>query len=482
VPALKDELLPHGTKRRLLVELLLRAAANPIAFVRHFRWQYAPRFLYHLRKTNASALEQMVNNVLEVRTPGRGGKLTFDIPNPEEMDDPIQIKEIAFPLQTSPLVSIIVPTYNRWKYAYFCLKSIFENTGGASYEVIVANDSSTDWTANMLKKIDGIKTINNERNLGFLMNCNNASLFASGKYILFLNDDVYVTKRWLEGLLEIMRREDVGAVGSKLINPDGTLQEAGGIICSDGSGWNYGRGDDPEKPEFNYVKEVDYCTGACLLVRRELFERVGRFDRRYEPAYYEETDLCFSLRNLGCKTIYQPASVVVHFDNKTQGKVRSNPAGKHKAANRVKFLKKWDSALARQCRTDKDYFLARDRSQARKVMLIIDDRVPEYDKRAGDFLSYHQLKILVDEDFKIIFLPEDLRQNEPYSSELQRMGIETIYGQFDFDPWIRKYGKYIHVVWLSKPGVSMKYLEKVKKWTKAGIVHDASELQGLEIA
>ena len=99
----------------------------------------------------------------------------------------------------------------------------------------------------------------------FLRNCNNAARHARGKYVMFLNNDTQVTENWLSSLVQLIESDPtIGMVGSKLVYPDGRLQEAGGIIWSDGSGWNYGRLDNPDKPEYNYVKDVDYISGAAI--------------------------------------------------------------------------------------------------------------------------------------------------------------------------------------------------------------------------
>ena len=143
------------------------------------------------------------------------------------------------------------------------LKQSLKKTVEVEYEIILADDVSRDETKNANEYFKNIRILRNNVNLGFLRNCNNAASFAQGKYVLFLNNDTNVQSNWLQPLVDMIESDNlIGMVGSKLVYPDGRLQEAGGIIWDDASGWNYGRFDDPEKPEYNYVKEVDYISGC----------------------------------------------------------------------------------------------------------------------------------------------------------------------------------------------------------------------------
>ena len=392
--------------------------------------------------------------------------------------------KLVFPMPSEkPGVSILIPAYNQLTYTLNCLKSIAENTDG-DYEVVVIDDASTDETARVLSKVKNLHLIVNEQNMGFIESCNRGARASKGKHILFLNNDTMVAKGWLPPLLELIRRKDVGAVGSMLVYPDGTLQEAGSIVWNDGSARNYGRGDDPDKPEYNYVREVDYCPGASFLVKRDLFEKVGGFDERYKPAYKEIVDLCFSIRSLGYKVMYQPMSVVVHFEGVTGGRDIHAGIKKYQEINRPKFVEKWRSVLQKDhyAPDAENIFLARERISGKRIkrtILIIDDKVPDYDRYAGALGMYQYTKLFVDLGFKVIFLPADLRRTEPYTSEMQQYGIEVIYGRFNLDSWLGKNGKHINYVWLSRPDVAIRYIDKIRGHTSAKILYCGRDLHYL---
>jgi GT2 family glycosyltransferase len=154
----------------------------------------------------------------------------------------------------------------------------------------------------------------------------------------------------LRALLRTFREHpDAGAVGGKLLYPDGRLQEAGSSVFSDGSAANFGRDDRViEAPAYNYLREVDYCSGALLATPRALFAEIGGFDKRYAPGYYEDTDYCFEVRKHGYRVYYQPESVVVHTEGGTGGTDLTSGAKRFQVVNHEKFARKWKDALRAQ--------------------------------------------------------------------------------------------------------------------------------------
>lgn len=258
----------------------------------------------------------------------------------------LDLKSIAFPKVISPRVSIIIPVFNKVLYTYNCLLTLLACDTEISQEIIIVNNASTDETA-ALSAQGTFHIINNLENQGFVQACRQGAEIANGEFVLFLNNDTQVMPGWLSNMIKIMEADPtVGITGSKLIYPDGRLQEAGGIIFNDASGWNYGRLQDPTLPQFNQSRAVDYCSGASLMIRKSLWELLGGFDMRYAPAYYEDTDLCFAARQAGYKVFYCHESEVIHHEGVTAGTDINSGYKAFQAINHDKFREKWQAVLA----------------------------------------------------------------------------------------------------------------------------------------
>jgi GT2 family glycosyltransferase len=391
------------------------------------------------------------------------------------------MQPLVFPTVREPLASIIIPVFNKALYSYNCLKSVLENSDDIPYEVIVVDDASTDNTPEMLSQVSNINVDRKKQNSGFIETCHRGAELATGEYLVFLNNDTKVRQGWLTALLQNMEKDpSVGLVGAKLIYQNGRLQEAGGIIWSDGSGWNYGRLDDPENPEYNYVREVDYCSGACVAVRRDLWTRIGGFDRRYLPAYYEDTDLAFSIRALGYKVLYQPKAEVIHYEGITHGTELSSGIKRFQEINRKKFVKKWRGILTRDHLANGiDILVARDRRRG-KMALIVDHHVPTHDRDSGSQRMFFILQILTQLGFAVAFLPGNLAKMEPYTEQLQQRGIEVLYGPMDLEEYLAKAGPHLDLVMVARPDVGRTYLPLLRKLaTRAHFLYDTVDLHFL---
>ena len=391
--------------------------------------------------------------------------------------------KINFPYAENPKVSIIIPVYNQVHYTYACLVSILENTGEFDYEIIIADDVSTDATKEIDKFVTGLVIARNESNQGFLKNCNNAAKKARGEYIFFLNNDTTVQKDWLPPLIRLLESDkSIGMVGSKLIYPDGRLQEAGGIIWSDGSGWNYGRCDDPNKPEYNYVRDVDYISGAAIMLSRKLWEDIGGFDERYAPAYCEDSDLAFEVRKRGLRVVYQPLSVVTHFEGVSNGTdVNGTGLKRYQVENNKKLQEKWSEEFKNQYDNVgvPNAFRARERSRGKKVILFVDHYVPTFDKDAGSKTTFQYIKMFIERGYVVKFLPDNFAKSEPYTSILEQMGVEVLYGnemRTNIFEWIENNQANIDIAYLNRPHIATKYIDFIKEKTDIKVIYYGHDL------
>ena len=395
-----------------------------------------------------------------------------------------KVNILIVPLYDNPLVSIIIPVHNKFRYTYNLLFSILNSKITIPYEIIIADDMSNDETKTIENYIKNIIIIHNDKKYNFLKNCNKASKIAKGKYILFLNNDSKVKKDWLDSLVNLIEtNKKIGMVGSKFIYPNGKLQEAGGIVFNDGECSNFGRYDNSDMPEYNYVKEVDYISGASILIRKSIWEKIGGFDERFSPAYYEDTDLAFQLRKNGYKIVYQPKSIVIHFEGISNGKSLHSGIKKYQEINKIKFKEKWNNELKYQ-ESINNIFNARDRSYNKSRILIIDRFVPNYDKDAGGRFSYIYINLFKEIGFQVTFIGHDFQKPEPYTSILQQNGIEVLYGskvQNSIENWLKKNLKYFRYIYFQRPDITTNYLDFVIKNFKGKIIYFPHDLHQVRV-
>lgn len=394
-----------------------------------------------------------------------------------------KFNSLKFNNSKSPRVSIIIPVYGKAALTLNCLYSIQNLKTKYEYEVILIDDHSPDVSPKLFSKIPGIIYHRNQSNKGYTISCNTGADLAKGEYLVFLNNDTHVDVNWLDPLIKNLKNKEVGLVGSKLLYPDGKLQEAGGIIFSNGSGWNYGRNDNPNKPEYCYKREVDYISGASIAIRNELFKQLGGYDEIYAPAYYEDTDLAFSVRNAGYKVLYEPSSKLIHIEGASSGTDLKEGVKKYQLINQEKFSFKWKKTLeTKHYGTPSSLIKARDRGSG-KMVLIIDHYVPEPDKDSGSVRMSSLIGVLQNMGYAVTFWPQNLNQSEPYTRNLQEQGVEVMYGVIDFLEFSEERGHFYDLVILSRPSVAPSYLDIVRAlYTDAKIIYDTVDLAYIRIA
>lgn len=253
---------------------------------------------------------------------------------------------LSFPESDQPLVSIIVPVFNNVVLTVECLESVRRHGGDIPYEVILADDASTDRTAELLAKVPGLVYQRNAENLHFLRNCNLAARKARGEFLLLLNNDVQVTEGWLRPLVDLFRNEPkAGAVGPRIVYPSGFLQEAGVRIEPDVSSRLIGLNDDPGLDRYAFNRRVDYCSGAALMLRRSTWESLGGFDEALAPAYCEDLELCLRLHNLGLDIWYVADSTVVHHLSRSTASTGTDAKMRMIVANQQKVAERWQPLI-----------------------------------------------------------------------------------------------------------------------------------------
>lgn len=396
-----------------------------------------------------------------------------------------ELRVIELPTWPQPQVSIVIPVYNKIAYTLACLASLAQHAASATFEVIVVDDCSSDDTAERLADVDGLTLVRNAQNLGFVGSCNAGAAAARGEFVLFLNNDTVVTPGWLEALLRCFAEQpDAGLVGAKLVYPDGRLQEAGGIVFRDGSGWNFGRFDDPADPRYNFRREADYCSGAAIVLRRSLFEQLGGFDQRYAPAYYEDTDLAFAVRAAGLRVYYEPHATVVHFEGVSAGTDTGSGMKRYQVVNQEKFLDKWKDALTLQPAPIDDVAKAPRAAgfRKRKRLLVIDACTPTPDQDSGSLRMVNLMRLLDALGWQVTFFADNRLYMDGYTAAMQSLGVEVLYAPYMNDPirLFRQRGSEFDAILLSRHYIAINYLGLARLYApQAKLIFDTVDLHYL---
>ncbi|MDG2176745.1 MAG: glycosyltransferase [Gammaproteobacteria bacterium] len=430
---------------------------------------------YFLRTEGIGGVMARIRIKLAVRG-RRIKKITPDSPVTE------QFSPLAFTEFEQPDCSIVIPVYNQYPYTFHCLKSLLDHSRDESFEVIVVDDCSSDKTQEMLAGVSGIRVVKNTENLGFIKSCNAGAEAARGEYLVILNNDTEVRDGWLIAMRQTFSDfPDAGLVGARLVFADGSLQEAGGIVWRDGSAWNYGRGDDPNIPDYAYCRQADYCSGACLMIPLKDFKELGGFDTHYAPAYYEDTDLAFKVREAGKKVYVQPNATIIHFEGITSGTDTGSGAKQYQDINHKKFTERWQNNLNEHRPNGRLPQLEKER-HVKKRILIIDARVLMPDHDSGSLRMFNILKILQKLEYKVTFVPANLHHHEKYTPQMQAIGIECQY-----QPYVQSVSKYLEdhgllfdAVILSRADYAEKYIDDVRQYCpNAQVLFDTVDLHFL---
>lgn len=382
----------------------------------------------------------------------------------------------------SPEVTVVIPVHDQYRFTARCLRALAAARTVTSFEVVVVDDRSTDATAERLAAVPGLRLVANQGEPGFVHACNLGAQEARGRYVVFLNNDTEVQDDWLDRLVATFEDfSDAGAVGAKLIFPDGRLQEAGGIVWRDGSAWNYGRYMKPDHPRFSYARPVDYCSAACLMIGRSLFEELGGFDVDFAPGYYEDTDLAFRVRDAGYAVYYQPTARVVHHEGATAGRSTDRGMKRYQIEHRDLFVARWHAELASHRRSGVQPELEKER-QVEQRLLIVEPRMIRPDRDSGSLRMFNLIRVMRDLGWRITFVPDNLLRIEPYVEGLQAIGVETLYAPYvpSLDAHLTESGRLYDVVILSRLETARRHLDRVGRLApQAAVVFDTVDLHFL---
>ena len=388
-------LAPQSSRRRTFISFLLREGRRIYSFMRKMRSTKRGRFLKNFK-----------DNVRNEK----------------------KLKPVHFEMNgVSPVATVVIPVHGEIAFTARCLHSISAAKNEVTFQVIVVDDASTDGTDEYLQACSGVTVISNIENQGYLRSTNLGASSTDTDIVILLNNDTEVSDGWIDEFVSTFDQyPEAGVVGSRLIYPDGRLQEAGGIIFQDGTAWNYGRFQDPSAEEFNFVREVDYCSAACIAVRTKLWEEIGGFDEQFVPAYYEDVDLAFESRLRGWKVLYQPNIPIIHYEGISHGKDENSGLKAHQRKNHDVFVDKWSSELQTHLPNNRDnVFFASNRKPHGRVF-VADYEVPHWDRHAGALRMSRILRILAELGWQVTFAPGNGNLSEPYTSELRQQGIEIV--------------------------------------------------------
>jgi GT2 family glycosyltransferase len=336
-------------------------------------------------------------------------------------------ESIALPAFRRPRVTVVIPMHGQLALTLRCLASLVRGAGPTPFRAVVVDDASGDESAAVLDKVAGLRVVALDENVGYLRAVNEGARDVDSPYLCLLNNDVELQPGALQALVATLDADAaIGLAGARLVDmADGTLQEAGGIVFDDGSAANYGRGESPTAPAFQHVRDVDYCSAAAVVVRTELWRRLGGFDERYAPAYYEDVDLAFGVRSLGYRVVYEPNAVVEHVEGASHGRDETSGLKAYQVRNRHVFAAKWRHALTRQCAPGTLLARARDRSPGPRVV-VIDAQIPAPDRDAGWARAWELVQSLRRLGAVVTVAPMHAQPGDPWKHVLRRQGVEVL--------------------------------------------------------
>lgn len=370
-----------------------------------------------------------------------------------------------FHTAATPVVSIVIPVYGNWPVTRACLTALTKTTCDVPLQIIVVDDKSPDRSLRKLRRLRGLTVVALDQNRGYVGATNAGIQAAAGEFVVLLNNDTRVSPDWLGPLLERIQEPGVGLVGAKLLYPHGALQDAGGIVFTDGSAWNYGKHNDPLSHEYMYARDADYVSGACTIIRKSTLDQLGGgLDERFAPAYYDDTDLAFAVRESGLRVVFEPRSIVIHDEGVSHGTDETQGVKQFQVVNHAKFVEKWHKVLESHPERDPEIVpWAARRHQGKGIVAVIDDMIPRPDLDSGSVRRVAFLRGLRDLGYAVIFDAVSPERPTPYVEALTSLGIEVLDSTCDLVSELQAMDDHVTAVVVARAPVAVSRLFDVRK-------------------
>ncbi len=388
---------------------------------------------------------------------------------------------LVIPTTEEPRVSVILVVCNRAELTLPCLRSLAERAQ-IGFELIVIDNGSTDRTTALFDRVDGARFYRNDENLYFIHAVNQGAARARGSHLLLLNNDAILLPGAIDTLAATIESSpDIGAVGGKIVFLDGKLQEAGSIIWNNGACFGYGRGDDPLAPPYMFRRDVDYCSGALLLMRKDLFDKLEGFDDVFSPAYYEETDYCVRLWDAGYRVVFEPGASILHYEFASRS---PDEASQLQTQHRQLFVERNQARVDTfRSESDANVLYARTAGKPKQRILVIDDRVPHPYLGSGFPRAHRMLTRLVEWSHFVTMYPTaviDEDWDQAYRDVPREVEIMLHSGEGGLQGFLEGRRNFYDVILVSRPHNMEKlalHLEQHPEWfSKTRLVYDAEAI------
>jgi len=389
---------------------------------------------------------------------------------------------LDFPDCPSPRVSVVIPMRDDVRSTHHCLAALLDQGGSHSYEVILVGAHSPDDGRERRPHWGQVRFVSGPGRSETAIACNLGAAAGRGEILVFLDDHAQVQADWLDGLVATFaHRVDAGTVCGRVLSPDGRQRSAGGTLLEDGETRANGYLDDPCRPEYGYLRVVDYCDKTSLAVRRDLFLDLKGFDAALAASCYAEIDFALRAKQAGYLTYCQPVSEVVLFGEEPGAAEadRSDVAEAREPQHR-EFLRRWETTLSAARSLGSDT-----KPGGGKHAFVVDYALPAPDRESGSFRLVNLLSILQEEGFAITFASMGLEARQPYLSDLQRQGIECLYRPYEdsIQEHLRRMGARYDLVILCRVATAAELMRSARRWCpRAMIVFDTVDLHFQRLA